>query len=239
MRKLYFLFLALLFIGTTQSQNVGINTATPDSTLTVAGSTHITGNTLIGGKTKTTNFQMTTGAGANKVLTSDATGNAAWVTPAASGAHTIGESYGGGIVFYVYDNGQHGLIAATVDQSSAIRWSAGTNTNTMALADGIGAGKSNTDIIIANQGNGDGNTYAARLCHEYKGGNYGDWYLPSKYELNLLYQENAVVGGMDLNIYWSSTEQSISNGWYQDFSVGFQLSDLKVASVNVRAIRAF
>jgi hypothetical protein len=40
--------------------------------------------------------------------------------------HYIGESYGGGIVFYVYDNGQHGLIAATVDATvngtSMLRW---------------------------------------------------------------------------------------------------------------------
>jgi hypothetical protein len=34
--------------------------------------------------------------------------------------HYIGESYGGGIVFYVYDGGQHGLIAATDDQSTGI-----------------------------------------------------------------------------------------------------------------------
>ncbi len=34
-----------------------------------------------------------------------------------SNTHYIGESYGGGIVFYVYDNGQHGLIASTADQS--------------------------------------------------------------------------------------------------------------------------
>ena len=26
--------------------------------------------------------------------------------------HNIGDSYGGGIVFYVYDGGQHGLIAS-------------------------------------------------------------------------------------------------------------------------------
>ena len=38
-----------------------------------------------------------------------------------SNTHYISESYGGGIVFYVYDNGQHGLIAATADQSTGIR----------------------------------------------------------------------------------------------------------------------
>ena len=36
--------------------------------------------------------------------------------------HKTGESYGGGIVFYVYDNGRHGLIAATTDQDPGIQW---------------------------------------------------------------------------------------------------------------------
>ena len=54
--------------------------------------------------------------------------------------HHIGDSYGGGIVFYVYDGGLHGLIAATKDQDTAMRWYAGTYTNSLALANGIGAG---------------------------------------------------------------------------------------------------
>ena len=49
--------------------NVGIGTNTPATNLDVNGTT------------KTTNFQMTTGAGANKILQSDASGNASWITP--------------------------------------------------------------------------------------------------------------------------------------------------------------
>jgi hypothetical protein len=45
---------------------VGIGTTSPDTTLHVIG------------KTKTTNFQMTSGAAAGSVLTSDALGNASW-----------------------------------------------------------------------------------------------------------------------------------------------------------------
>ena len=44
-----------------------------------------------------------------------------------STVHFIGESYGGGIVFSISDNGQHGLIAATADQSTGIQWYNGTN----------------------------------------------------------------------------------------------------------------
>ncbi|MEK7275563.1 MAG: hypothetical protein AAB110_09935, partial [Candidatus Desantisbacteria bacterium] len=93
-------------------------------------------------------------------LRADVAGTATYALSASR--HYIGESYGGGIVFYVYDNGQHGLIAATADQGTNTTWYAGSYTNTMAKAtNGVGAGKANTAIIIANQGYGDGTTYAA------------------------------------------------------------------------------
>ena len=140
--------------------------------------------------------------------------------------HYIGETYGGGIVFYVYDGGQHGLIAATADQSTGMRWYGGSYTNTCAKGDGVGAGLKNTAIIIANQGPVDGNTFAARLCNEYSvtvgGITYGDWYLPSKHELNLLYLQKTVVGGFAGYIYWSSTETVNSNAWSQFFYNGSQ-----------------
>ncbi|MCJ7450080.1 MAG: hypothetical protein MUO72_20595 [Bacteroidales bacterium] len=160
-------------------------------------------------------------------------------------AHYIGESYGGGIVFYIYDNGQHGLIAATADQSTGIYWF-GTNVShyTMALADGVGAGRANTTLIIASEGFGQLPTYAARICNEYSvtvgGVTYGDWYLPSKFELNLLYKQKSVVGGFTIGNYWSSTEIDGGYAWYQFFFNGGQGSDLTKGITNrVRAIRAF
>ena len=154
--------------------------------------------------------------------------------------HKIGDSYGGGIVFYVYDGGRHGLIAATADQSAGIRWYAGTYTNTMAYADGVGAGKANTAIIIANQGYGDGATYAARVCNEYSvtiaGVTYGDWYLPSKTELNLLYLQKAAFASA---YYWSSTEDDTNHAWAEYFDSGYQNGNGKSSTARVRAVRAF
>jgi hypothetical protein len=157
--------------------------------------------------------------------------------------HFLGESYGGGIVFYVYDGGQHGLIAATADQSIGIRWYGGTNTNTRARADGIGAGLKNTAIIIANQGPVDGVAFAATVCNEYSvvsgGVTYGDWYLPSKHELNLLFIKKTFFGGL-VGSYWSSTEADFGNAWCQSFTNGPQTTVSKfVANFAVRAIRAF
>ena len=161
-----------------------------------------------------------------------------------STVHFIGESYGGGIVFYVYDNGQHGLIAATADQSTGIRWYGGTYTNTRARADGVGAGLKNTAIIIANQGPVDGNAFAATVCNEYSvtiaGATYGDWYLPSKHELNLLFINRVAVGGFSSGSYWSSSENGSNYAWGQYFLSGLQVDyGFKNYTAYVRAVRSF
>ncbi|MEO6404438.1 MAG: DUF1566 domain-containing protein, partial [Ferruginibacter sp.] len=173
---------------------------------------------------------------AGQVLQSTGAGTApTWISSAI--VHYIGESYGGGIVFYVYDNGQHGLIAATADQSTGIQWANNTNI-TNAVRDGVNAGKLNTERIIIYQGTG---AYAAQLCANYQGGNYGDWYLPSKYEVNLLYLQKAAVGGFASASYWSSTEWYFDNlyAWDQSFASNSQSTAPKVTSNHVRAIRAF
>jgi hypothetical protein len=184
-----------------------------------------------------------TSAGTNgQVLTSTGSGTLTW-----TGTHYVGEYYGGGIVFYVYDNGKHGLIAASSNQSGLIRWGA-SYTNTRARGYGVGAGLKNTAIIIANQGAVDGNTFAATVCNEYSvtetvGGittTYGDWYLPSKHELDLLYLQQLVVGGFAGGYYWSSTENSSVHAWMQSFDDGSLNANGKFnASASVRAIRAF
>jgi len=148
----------------------------------------------------------------------------------------IGDSYQGGIIFWLDATGQHGLIAATVDQSTGIQWYNGSYTTTNAVRDGIGAGMYNTERIIANQSTG---SYAAQLCANYKGGGYGDWYLPSKYELNLLYLQKTVVGGFAIAWYWSSTERNVNYAWRQYFISGSQYYLNKNYTGNVRAIRAF
>jgi hypothetical protein len=181
---------------------------------------------------------LTAAGTSGQVLTSTGSGTLTW-----TGTHYIGESYGGGKVFYVYDNGKHGLIAATSDQSTGIRWHGGSNTSTRARGDGVGAGLKNTAIIIANQGAVDGNALAATLCNEYSvtvdGVKYGDWYLPSKHELNLLYLQKTVVGSFANNYYWSSTEVESNVAFEQSFFNGDQTVAPKGYANLVRAIRAF
>ena len=76
------------------------------------------------------------------------------------------------------------------------------------------------------------------------------WGLPTKDELNVLYQNKDKIGGFASDVYWSSTEWSITTeddlnfAWFQKFGNGFQGNgDKDVANKNytsyVRAIRAF
>jgi len=168
--------------------------------------------------------------------------------------YSVGDFAHGGVVFWVDETGQHGLVCAKEDQNSGMRWYAGTSGNTQAKGDGPFAGKANTVIIIAALVaiGDDGNTYAARICNELQiteeGKTYGDWYLPSKEELNLMYLNKSVIdataianGGsaFSFNIYWSSSEIINVSAWVQDFGNGNQSSGPKLHSNRVRAVRAF
>jgi len=82
---------------------------------------------------------------------------------------------------------------------------------------------------------------AAKIADAYALKGYTDWYLPSKVELNLLYNANVagVVGGFASDGYWSSTEYDSYSAWYQSFHYGYQLNGNKYSTLPVRAVRAF
>ena len=167
----------------------------------------------------------------------------------------VGDFYGGGVVFYIFESGDtgyvagetHGLIAAVQDQSSGIRWYNGSNTRTWATATTIGTGSANTDAIIAVQGATE-TSYAAGVARAYTGGGFTDWFLPSKDELNQMYRNKATInttasanGGSNFstNFYWSSTESGISSAWYKNLNHGYQSDGSKYGEKDVRAVRAF
>lgn len=186
-------------------------------------------------------------AGTNVTITGTGTTASPYVVNATSGGSTlaIGDSYQGGIIFWLDATGQHGLIAATADQSTEIQWYNGTYRYTGTAGDGLYAGAMNTAMIVATQmADNQSGSFAAKVCADYSvtvdGVTYGDWYLPSKYELNLLYLQKNAVGGFASAYYWSSTEASSWYAWDQNFGNGIQSDGNKNFLFNrVRAIRAF
>ena len=197
-------------------------------------------------------------AGTNVTVTGSGTTASPYVVNATAGSgsttYSVGDFAQGGIVFWVDETGQHGLVAAKKDQSTGVRWYAGTYGNTQAKGDGPFSGEANTSIIIAAQVaiGDDGSTYAARICNELQvtegGKTYGDWYLPSKEELNLMYQNKATIdatagvnggSGFASAYYWSSTESNNFNAWIQYFDLGFQYYGDKNYPYRLRAVRAF
>ena len=189
-----------------------------------------------------------TTAGTNVTITGTGTVGDPYVVNATSGTCglSIGDTYQGGIIFYLDASGCHGLISAPSNQSVAIQWYNASYVDTYAYGNGIGAGEGNSQGISRWQGVCS-SCYASELCLDLSLGGYSDWYLPSKYELNLMYenigQGNALglgnVGGFADANYWSSTEANPFNAWGQYFVNGDQDYNSKNVTYYVRAVRAF
>jgi len=116
----------------------------------------------------------------------------------------IGDSYAGGIVFYL--DGKGGGLAAAPSDQGKYNWSD-----------------------------------AKRVCGNLVLNGYDDWYLPSKEELNLMYNnlKRKGLGRFAGEIYWSSSENNTFSAWLQYFADGSQNYYYENASRRVRAVRAF
>ena len=115
----------------------------------------------------------------------------------------IGDSFGGGILFYMDDS--IGLVAAEIDQSNGIGW--------------------------------DG---AVSLCSELELNGFSDWFLPSKEELDLMYENLHLQGLGDFRDgeYWSSSETGSTTVCQLHFGHGgWDNYTLKTKSYRARAAR--
>ena len=129
----------------------------------------------------------------------------------------------GGIVYYVDGSGCHGLEAQSTDASSgtSMDWATAISTsaayNTTTITGGSGLNCSTTAFP------------STPNC----------WHLPSKTELEYLYEQKTVVGGFANNFYWSSSEYDTGNAWRQSFGNGGQSANGKTNTYLVRAVRGF
>ena len=126
--------------------------------------------------------------------------------------HNVGDTYCGGIIFYVEASGQHGWIAATKDM--------------LGHTEGYSEGHFSWNDAIAR-------------CSDFNDKGYSDWRLPTKNELNKLYYAKTAVGGFVGAVYWSSSESIASSAWGQGFGGGSQYYDNEDGKGRVRPVRAF
>lgn len=132
-----------------------------------------------------------------------------------TGQKELGDSLGGGIVVYIFqqgDNGYvenefHGIIADFSFTNNTI-W--GCESFSMNTSTDIGTGADNTDYIINNCF---APFFAAKSCSNYNNNGYSDWVLPSIDDLEQIFANESLWNVNFSGNYWSSSQQS-SNSAY-------------------------
>jgi len=154
----------------------------------------------------------------------------------------------GGWIFYIdeacafYEEWTY-LEAAPEDLDTQA-WSSVIDEEIGTTEEGIGTGLSNTLAIMEQVGH---TTSAANSCQEYFPEGHditeGEWFLPSKDELDAMYEnlhnQTPPLGNFAGSVYWSSSEVDDFTAWTQNFGSGFQYDDDKDFNFNVRCVRAF
>jgi hypothetical protein len=258
-RTLFSIAMLLAFVTISQAQSgLGIGTTAPDASsildvtstnkgvlvprVALTGTTDVTTIPLAAPYTFVYNT-ATAGSVPYNVGPAFYYWNTTWVIIGGFTNHYIGEYYGGGIVFYIYDDGMHGLISAPTDQDTAALWDASVvpYTPTYAVRDGIKAGQYNTYRIMVKLNLASYPSHAAQICVDYAGSYLSDWYLPSLFELKLLYDKQGDVGGFSKANYWTSNEDisNPNNAWVIYLDDGNPNLHDKLETLYIRCIRAF
>jgi len=160
---------------------------------------------------------------------------------------SLGQNYAGGIVFYIDQTGQHGLVCAPFDQGST-PWGL-YGVDVQGTSPWFGTGAQNTSAIIAYSQSGYGAlnpASAAIMCDTLTLNGFNDWYLPSQYELftlhSVLHANSNNLGGFVNEWYWSSSQGSTDHAWIVLFdggNVNYLTGQHKNFPTRVRAIRSF
>jgi hypothetical protein len=150
-------------------------------------------------------------------------------------------SSSGGIVFFdkgFYSDGWRYLEISPSEVGNAPMGCNGTATP--GTSQSVGSGQSNTNLIISTCST---IGIAARACDNYELNGFTDWYLPSRYDLNLvrynLYENG--VGNIPYIVYWSSSIASgTANAWQVQMGGAFVSSERnKLDAIPFRAARSF
>lgn len=165
---------------------------------------------------------------------------------AISTTYEVGDYAQGGVVFWVDETGEHGLVCSK-SELDQVYWSPDVLGRTCSYGDGPYAGEMNTTLIIAKYTHNLGFLYSAMQCSKY-GSAYEDWYLPSSKELYEMYVNKDVINAtlaannnnpLESADYWSSTEVGSDIAHTRNLGTGSEGNTYKKTHCNTRAVRAF
>jgi hypothetical protein len=170
------------------------------------------------------------------ICMADFYGKSSFPTPTTLG--TFDDAWGG---YYTGVFGNYFLfLAPNATGCTCLRWKT-TRTSTAGTGSAVN-GFANTYPALNNTTHPAGNFTATRTIN-----GFSDWFLPARDQLNMIYTNNGgsqnlanfpTGEGMSGNLYWSSTQFSITNAVYRHFNFGSSAgNDYKNYSRSVRATR--
>lgn len=180
--------------------------------------------------------EFTAGNIANGVNILGITGTLTGGLSGPSGCATIGDLCADGTVFAGYHPITHiHLFIPPTDQGTTSQWKTATGANDIAT-DSFHDGLANSNQVA------NSTTFPAfKLCKDLPLAGKS-WYLPSRVELDYLYNNRAILvaGGNITDFqnadYWSSTEYNTSFAWSQSFTDGYIFIFTKSTSYRVRCV---
>ena len=135
---------------------------------------------------------------------------------------------------------QHDLVNQANPTDKSFPWGA-SDTDEGLTGTSIGVGLPNTESMIAKYGDDD--TYCWGHVKEKRDSAGLKWFMPSKDELDMMYDNRTVITGQGGDAfktdiyYWSSSEYDSTYAWRQNFSLGNQNGSTKTSSNRCRLLR--
>ena len=154
----------------------------------------------------------------------------------------IGDEFQGGLLFYIDETGQHGLVVGD-EFNGSYYYGCDNLFIDGAMGYELGSGNQNTiDIVLECLES----LIAASICYELELSSYNDWYLPSIDELFMIWNnvgQGSSIGNIgnftDYN-YWSSTQVNTADAKSINFGFGTSSHGTNKGSTNkVVPIRSF
>jgi hypothetical protein len=198
--------------------------------------------------------------GVNGQILTYCNGEPKWTTGGVCPPQKIGDIYQGGKIIYIFQSGDsdyvqaetHGLIIpisaiSTTPSNTYNSWATFIMGEYGCLGSTIGNTLSSLSSGIANTNsintNCISNQSGAYKCKNLTIGGYSDWFLPSKNEVAIIYQNYTAVGGVypsQSQGVWCSTEINSNYAWVCSFDGGGGWVSLPKDYVfNIKPLRKF